>query len=121
MTGETIRRVLYPAREDGWILLETDRGFYELRRGGYAPAALVDPSGYEANECPDGLVVDRIYTDGHDLYIILSTGHVLIHGFSIIDSEGVVHPGVELIPPEVFREDYGAKFPEEDPDMRKLE
>ena len=121
MLNEGIKKIYAPIRDDDWFLAETDRGFYELRMGGFKAIAHFDSINYEVSyEFPDNVIIEEAHTDDEDLYFRLSNNEYLLHrpGF-FIDADGALSTAVQIYSRDEIEQDFGESF-NQDPDIRKL-
>jgi hypothetical protein len=119
MINETIQRICVP-NEDTWIVIETDRQVYELRVGGYLSTPSIDPARYpRCEQFPSGITIKSAHTDGENLYIALSNGEYLVHGFHNISAEGETSALIRRNTSNEFLENYGEAF-FDDPDIHEL-
>ena len=122
MLNEIIKRLYAPTHEDDWILAETDRGFYELRMGGFAAIARFDRKNYEViHEFPVSVRIEEAYTDEDSVYFHLNNGDYLLHhpGFNI-DADGVLSAAFQIYSDAEIEADVGGPL-HQDPDFRKLQ
>jgi hypothetical protein len=111
MINEIIKRIYHPIDRDDWVVIETDRSFYELRMGGYKTVPRFAKDTHRvSHEFPDDVVIEKAYTDDENVYLCLSNGEVLYHGFTQIDSNGELSEMVRIIPAVEFQRTYGSSY-----------
>ncbi len=111
MINEEIKCVYYPVREDGWFIVETGRALYELRLGGYRAIARFEEGSYRVvNRFDAGISVMAAFTDDESLYLVLSNGEHLCHGFTSINTFGDMSASVQMLTRDQFYRIYGDSF-----------
>jgi len=87
MTNATILQV--HGSPEHFPVLETDKGFFEMRHGGVLRLKGMPNGAYAPNDVPFlGQSVQEVMADDHWVYLITRSGSIISHGPGWISSEG---------------------------------
>lgn len=108
MIGELIKTILIPKLEDEWVLIQTDRGLYSLRLGGFRKEPpLEDIDNYELLPCPyKNNKIESILSDDEWVYYITDQGGIIESGWTKINNIGEMELGVKFSSTEDYDSDY---------------
>jgi hypothetical protein len=120
MIDEKIMVIYHPVLGDGWTLIETDKGIYQIRVGTIQKIYSVDFEKYEIISNPkNGIRIIGLWTDSVVVYIELEDNSFVTIGFLDIDSDGNMHAGVYFDEKEELDEDE--RDFENDPNLTRIE
>lgn len=118
--NEMIKKIYSPLHKGDWLLVETDRGFYELRMGGFTAVSNFNSRNYEVTyEFSDNVIIEEAHTDEEALYFRLSNNQYLVHDFTNIDADGNTSASASILSKNMIEDDFGESF-SKDSDFRKL-
>jgi hypothetical protein len=106
MIGEYFISIHEPEKDDTWFILQTDKGYYELRMGGIALTP--KPSFAPTIEVPFKTAqISRILTDNFEVYIELDNGFCISHSDTWIDSNGQTSFAINFYDAQTYIADRG--------------
>ncbi|MCC2546339.1 hypothetical protein LJY25_07775 [Hymenobacter sp. BT175] len=105
MVGEYIKDVLIP-KQDGWIVLRTNKQFYSLKLGGVDRIEQIELGQYDSVDFPlINKLVARVLTDEFIILFETAGGDAMIHSpDAFIDDEGNTSCGVTYLSEEEYQE-----------------
>ena len=98
MKGEKVQTILIPKLEDDWVLIQTDKGLYSFRLGGFRCEESIDNiNNYETLSCPyKGEEIQEVYTDDEWVYVLVGEGGIIASGWTNINQSGEMDLGVKF-------------------------
>ena len=96
MKGETALNIYKPENGAEWVLIETDKGLYSMRLGGFKKEMNAEIlNNHIKLQFPyKGKVVQEVFTDEEWVYITLSEGGIIASGWINVNFSGDMELGV---------------------------
>jgi|GEM_PF-2858991 len=90
MKSEIIIDILIPKHECDFLVIKTNRNYFEMRMGGYNVLEKLDEIRYKSFDQPTWLhkTVKQVLTDNHILYIENEGKDGFSYGFTFINNNG---------------------------------
>ena len=106
MTGQIFISIRNPESENDWFIVETDKGFYELRLGGIK----------KVENCKSTRTVDlpfsdvqikQVLSDDFAVIIELDNGQCIIHSDTYLDGDGLTAFEIRTVDKDAIEKDGG--------------
>ena len=111
MKYDSIIEIVIPNDKNAWITVLTEEGAIEIRIGGARRIQKSGvPTGTRWTEHSPGARIIKWVTDEEWVYMLLSDGSVISHGFGFISDSLNTNPTLTLYSPDRFNIKYAPNF-----------
>ncbi len=104
MTGQLFRSIRDRENENDWFIVETDKGFYELRLGGINKIESCKSNRMLLLEFREVKII-RVLTDDFTVVIELANGQCIEHSDTFIYGDGLLTFEISVVGKDVIEKD----------------
>ena len=106
MTGHIFKTIREPDSLEDWFVLETDKGYYELRLGGLNKVK--NKTANKVLSLPfSNIRIARVLTDNFAVAIELDNAQYIVHSDTFITSDGETSFEIKVVDKEIIENDDG--------------